>query len=88
MIGNKLNLDIKRLMLKFFAGILFGILTIVVLILLVNVQPDLMYFWAGAIVSIWIWIVSISISKKSNKKIDEILDTVKRIEARLDKENR
>jgi len=49
----------------------------------INQQP-LMYFFAGGVVSVWIFYVNQIMNKKSREKMDDILNRVKRIEERID----
>lgn len=84
-IGNHLNLSIKNLLYTFSFGISFGILIIVVMIYILSInEPPLLYFWASAVVSIWILFVTQSINKKTSENIKDTLERVKRIEERLD----
>ena len=84
-IGHHRNYNIKKLMHSLLFGVAFGIVIIVVLIYAAIINDiQLMYFWAAAVVSIWILFATQSINKRTNDNIVEILERVKRIEERLD----
>ena len=83
-IGNRQNWDVRRILLGIFGGVLFGIFIIIMMILLIPLEPQLMYFFAGSIVSIWIWFAGTSINKKSEKNIEKILKKVEEIERKLE----
>lgn len=70
-----------KLLLNVLSGAVLGIVIVAGVLVF---EGEVKFFWGGAMVAVLIWMASLFVSKKSDEKIDQILDKLQNIEKRLD----
>lgn len=80
-ISNHLKQNVMKSILNLLSGLVLGIVIVIGVLIF---QGDVKFFWASVMIAVLIWMASLYVNKRSDDKIDQILQKINRIEERLD----